>query len=129
MVKALLRHAGWRVLKLPVRRERSPNLTSLPKTPTVPYATLSMSYGDLTATQAKGQEYFGMVVPRATSLAAVAASHGGSREAGAPSIARQFAGTDVTTLENRSLTTTTRPVMRAGDSRRAYLGISTVSMT
>ena len=88
-----------------------------------------MSYGDLTETQAEGQEYRGMVVPRATSRAAIAAPHGGSNEAGAPSIALQFAGTDVTTLENRSLTTTTRPVMRAGDSRRAYLGISTVSMT
>ena len=70
-----------------------------------------------------------MVVPRATSRAAIAAPHDGSNEAGAPSIALQFAGTDVTTLENRSLTTTTRPVMRAGDLRRAYLGISTVSTT
>ena len=70
-----------------------------------------------------------MVVPRATSRTAIAAPHGGSNGAGAPSIARQFAGTDLTSLDNRSLTATTRPVMRAGDSRRAYLGISTVSMT
>ena len=62
---------------------------------TVPNAKLYRSYADLAAAQVEGEDYRVVVVPRATSRAAIVPPHGGSIEAHTSSIARQIAGTDL----------------------------------
>jgi phage replication-related protein YjqB (UPF0714/DUF867 family) len=81
---------------------------------TVPNAKLYRSYADLAAAQVEGEDYRVVVVPRATSRAAIVAPHGGSIEAHTSSIARQIAGTDL----NLYLLEGTRP---AGNYKALHL--------